>query len=205
LDDLGNPVQPLGELVEDSTDHIRLDMIDTESAPSTYTITQHPLQDLTDATTNNYRNLRRLELSGTWSSIETIGRIATAGQVLTGREKRRDLLKLDQLIAMADKREAIMVTTPRTTIPLGMIESISDPWTPDLSENTLVTIVIVETRIVTPLTSSAVLPDIAASATGNNKPSSAGNQAPTPIATQDVRPPPAVGAAPSFIVREVPA
>lgn len=212
LNDLGNPVEELGSIVQDSTDHIQFDMIDAETSPTSYTVTQNPLQDLTDATTNNYRNPSRLTLTGTWSSIETIGNLATFGgviggnfeQLVTGTLKRRDLLKLDQLKAMAEQRRPIMVSTPRTVLPTAFIESITDDWTPDLSENTVVRVELIEARIVTPLTSNAVLPDVAASATGNNVPSSAGNQSGTPIETMDVRPPEAFGAAPSFIVREPP-
>jgi hypothetical protein len=204
LDDLGNPIRPLGQIGEISTDLIPFDMIDAETSPTSYTVTQNPLQDLTDATTNNYRNPSRLSLTGTWSSIETIGSIATGGALPFSNERRRDLLRLDQLKAMAEQRRPIMVATPRTVLPTAFIESITDDWTPDLSENTVVRVELIEARIVTPLTSNAVLPDVAASATGNNVPSSAGNQSGAPIETMDVRPPEAFGAAPSFIVREPP-
>jgi hypothetical protein len=52
----------------------------------------------------------------------------------------------------------------------------------------LVTISIVEARIVSPLT-GALVPDVAGSATGNNDIASAGAQAPTPVQTQTVIPP----------------
>ena len=77
-------------------------------------------------------------------------------------------------------------------------ESIDRSWSPDVGENTIVTISLVEARIVNPLSAESVVPDVAASETGNNSATSIGNQIAQEVVTQEITPPPAFGAA-SFV------
>ncbi len=188
------PIEALPDLVPvrlgGLANRVVLDMVDSEDVELSYQVTENPLQDFTTATSNVHRALKRMTLSGTLISgidLPLIGATGLGGIPGFGGGLRADLLRLAKLEEIADRREPIMVVTPRRSFPTAFIESISPSWTPDQGDNTLVTITIVEARIVSPLT-GATVPDVAGSATGNNAPTGAGAQAPTPVQTQSVTP-----------------
>ena len=66
-------------------------------------------------------------------------------------------------------------------------------------ENTLITISLVEARVVSPITADNVIPDVESSATGNNRTTEAGSQAAATVQTQTVTPGAAPGVAPSVV------
>jgi len=128
------------------------------------------------------------------SSID-VGRLGSVG--FTGL--RSDLIKVENLEALADRREPIFVVSPRVSLPRAFIESISRSWNPAQGENTLVTISLVEARVVSPQSAAAVVPDVAASFTGNNSITKAGSQAAPLVETQSVTPESAPGVAPLVV------
>lgn len=197
LDPTGTqPIEPLGDLIPSFTSNrVALDMIDSEDVDRSYMVTTNALQDFTSATSNVHKNPERLSLSGTLvSTVDTPG-VGSVGFV----GLRADLIRVANLEELADRREPILVITPRVSIPRAFIESISKSWNPDQGENTLITISLVEARIVSPLTAGGVVPDVGASATGNNSITQAGSQAAPTVQTQSTTPGAAPGAAPSVV------
>jgi len=149
LDPTGTiPIEPVADLRPAFTpNRVTLDMVDAEDLSRSYQITTNALQDFTSATSNVHRDLIRLTVSGTLISsinLPLIGSVGFAGL-------RFDFLKFSNLETIADRREPIMVVTPRVSMAKAFIESVSRSWTPDLGENTLVTVSLVEARIVNPL------------------------------------------------------
>ena len=196
------PVEPIADLVPAfSPRRVVLDMIDSEDVELSFEVTTNALQDFRDATSNVHKGLDRMTLSGTLvSSIDLglIGSVGTGGIPGIGGGLRADLIRLANLEEMANRREPVMVVTPRRAFARAIIESITPSWTPDTGDNMLVTISIVEARIVSPLTGTLV-PDVAGSATGNNELASVGAQAPAPVLTQLVTPPTVPGLPPTVI------
>lgn len=192
LDSTGTqPIEPLGDLIPALTsDRVTLDMVDSEDVERSYNVTMNALQDFTSATSNVHKNPERITVSGTLvSSID----LALAGSVgFAGL--RADLIRVANLEELADARQPIMVVSPRVSMARAFIESISRSWNPDQGENTLITVALVEARIVSPLTANEVIADVAASATGNNATTQAGSQAAPTVQTQILIP----GAAPGI-------
>jgi len=192
LDSTGTqPIEPLGDLIPALTsDRVTLDMVDSEDVERSYNVTMNALQDFTSATSNVHKNPERITVSGTLvSSID----LALAGSVgFAGL--RADLIRVANLEELADARQPIMVVSPRVSMARAFIESISRSWNPDQGENTLITVALVEARIVSPLTANEVIADVAASATGNNSTTQAGSQAAPTVQTQTLVP----GAAPGL-------
>jgi hypothetical protein len=179
--ELGRPFSP---------DKVGMDVVDSEDFTRSWSSTDHAMQDFTSATSNVHKNLDFMSVTGTLISsidIPFIGSIGIPGiPGGFGGGLRADLLKMSTLYAIGEEREAVMVATPRRSMPRATIESIGDSWGPDTGENTVVTILFKEQRIVSPLGANAVLPDVAASFTGNNAVSGFGTQAPSTVGTQTV-------------------
>ena len=197
LDSTGTqPIEPLGDLIPSVTsDRVGLDMVDSEDVDRSYVVTMNALQDFTSATSNVHKNPERLSLSGTL--VSSVG-LALAGSIgFAGL--RADLIRVANLEELADARQPIMVVTPRISMPRAFIESISRSWNPAQGENTLITISLVEARVVSPITADNVIPDVESSATGNNRITEAGSQAAATVQTQTVTPGAAPGVAPSVV------
>lgn len=191
----GLPIEKLLDLIPAlGPNRVTYDVVDSESVSQAFSVTTNALQDLTSATSNVHRDLIRASLTGTLVSSINVPGLASVG--FAGL--RADLIKLANLETLADAKEPIAVITPRLSLPTAFIESVDRTWSPEVGENTIVTISIVEARIVNPLSAESVVPDTAASATGNNATTALGNQAAPVVQTQTVTPPPAFGAA-SFV------
>lgn len=197
------PVEPVADIRPAfSPDRVVLDMVDSESLTRNYQVTTNALQDFTSATSNVHRDLIRISITGTLiGSIDLafLGSVGLGGIPGFGGGLRSDLLKFANLEELADKREPVLVVTPRISLPRAFIESISRTWEPGNGENTIVTVSVVEARIVNPLTAFDSVPDVAGSFTGNNEISPQGAQAPAPVVTQQVTPPQVFGAAPNVV------
>ena len=184
------PVATLIELANPfSPDKVGLDVVDSEDWSRSWTVTENPLQDFTAATSNVSKNSDTFSVSGTLiSSVDVafLTSLGVPGVPGFGGGLRADLLKLSSLEAIGNLKEPVMVVTPRRSLAKAFIESISTSWSPDVGDNTPVTIVFREARIVNPLTAEAVVPDVASSFTGNNQVSNAGAQAPLVTQTQSV-------------------
>lgn len=191
LDPTGTtPVEPLIDLIPALTGRrITLDIIQSEDYEISFLITKNALQDLTSAQSNDHQELKRITVSGiAISSIDLgiVGSVGVAGVPGFGGGLRADLIKADNLIRLAERREPIMYVSPRIDMAKAFIENITQSWTPTLGDNTVLTISLVEARIVNPLIGVSTDPDLAASATGNNAPANAGAQGGTPVETQSV-------------------
>jgi hypothetical protein len=179
-------------------------MIDSEDVQRNYLVTSNALQDFSNAQSNIHRDLIRHTYSGTLVSgvdIALIGSVGAGGIPGFGAGIRADLLKIENLENLADRREPIMVVSPRVSLAKAFIESISRNWSPDLGDNTFVTVTVVEARIVNPLIADAVIPDVENSATGNNSVTEAGSQSPTEVVSPEVQQGATVGVSPTVIPR----
>ncbi len=204
LDPTGTvPIEPIADLVPAfSPNRVVLDMIDTEDVNIDFAVTTNALQDFRDATSNVHKNLETMTLAGTLvSSIDLalIGSVGTGGIPGIGGGLRADLLRLQNLEDIANRREPIMVVTPRRSFAKAFLQNITPSWNPDLGDNMLVTVNIVESRIVNPLSADTTVPDVAGSSVGNNDITGNGSQAPTPVQTQTVIPPTTFGLPPTVI------
>jgi hypothetical protein len=204
LDPTGTvPTAGLGELINPlNPNKVAFDVTDSEDYERGYAVTTNPLQDFTSATSNVHKSLERITVSGTLvSSIDLalIGSVGVGGIPGFGGSLRADLLKIANLETIADEREPIMFISPRVSMPKAFIESIARSWSPDLGENTILTVTLVEARIVNPLTADVAVPDVAGSFTGNNATSPAGTQAAAPVTTQTVIPSSSFGLPPTVI------
>jgi len=155
-------------------------MIDDEAWIQQYDVTENPMQDFSDATTNNRKRLQEMTITGTLTSALAIPLVGSIGAFsISG--VRFDFLKLANLEQIADRKEPILVTTPRRSMAKAFITSISPPWNPEDGNNTIVTITLREARIVNPLIALSAIADVAESTTGNNAATNVGAQAPEPV------------------------
>lgn len=198
--------QPIGLILDinplPSEDRVKFDMIDAESSPDEYDVTDNPLQDLTDASSNVHVRLKRMTITGTISGDINLGLLGSVGIGSLPSQispLRKDLQAIEALRNMGDQREPIMVVTPRRTLPSAFITLVDAPWTPELGQNSIVTIHLKEARIVDPLAPGSLIADVAASNTGNNASTPAGGQSGTTVFTQQVTEPPVFGGAPSIV------
>ena len=197
------PVEPLGDLIPAFTSNrVTLDMVDSEDVQRTYLVTANALQDFRSAQSNVHKDLIRMTFTGTLIGgvdIALIGSVGLGGIPGFGGGLRSDLLKLENLEALADRREPIMVVTPRVSLPQAFIEAISRNWNPDVGDNTLVTVSVVEARIVNPLMADSVIQDVESSLTGNNSVTEAGTQSALPVEVQEIFQPDVTGVAPKVV------
>jgi hypothetical protein len=199
LDARGNPVGVVNIRGVPDAGKTSLDMIDSESSGQSYAVTSNAMQDLSSADSNNHRELATMDIVGTLVSAASFGIVGSLdiGNLpgLSGI-LRKDLSVLRDLHLLADRREPIMAVTPRRVFPRAWITFLGDNWTPDLGENTSVSISLQEARIVNSLSMSNLLPDVAAMSAGSIIDTPMGSQGGRSINTQAFIRPPAQGAAP---------
>jgi hypothetical protein len=179
-------------------------MIDQEDFDLSFLVTENALQDFSSAQSNIHQNLDRMTVSGTLISsinLPLLGSVGTAGIPGFGGGQRLDLTKYENLKELARRRRPIMVVTPRESMPKAFIGRISKSWNPATGDNTIITVDLVEARIVNPLLSSSAIPDVANSATGNNATTQAGTQSPNPVESQNISQGSTVGVSPTVIPR----
>lgn len=201
LDPLGNvPVEPLLDLLPAlNGNRITIDALESETEDLTFSITSNALQDFSTAQSNSHRELERVTVSGILiSSIDLglVGSVGLGGIPGFGGGLRADLLKIENLKNLARRREPVMYVSPRVSMAKAFIEAVSRSWDPELGENTIVSVSLVEARIVNPLIASSNVPDVEASATGNNGVKSVGAQSAAPVQTQGVTNSVSLGVAP---------
>lgn len=201
LDPFGNPIGAVSIGGLPNPNKTSFDMIDSEQSSMGFTITDNAMQDVSDATSNNFRKMATMTLTGTLVSgfsFGLLGSIDIGSLPGFSGTLRSDLQRLQALRALAELREPIMVVTPRITFPRCMIEDLTDNWDPSLGESTTVSVLLKESRIVNSLLSTSLIPDVASMNAGSVVPSPMGSQGGTPIATQEVTQPPAFGASPGI-------
>lgn len=197
LDPTGTvPLSTVGEFVNPfDPQKFALDVTDSEDWSIPFQVTENPLQDFSSASTNVHKLLESVSVSGTMISSLDLGLLASVG--FPGL--RADLVKFENLRALADKKEPVLFVSPRGSMPKAFIESVTLSWNPELGDNSLVTMSLREARIVSPLTAAAVVPDVEASFTGNNATKPVGTQAAAPVQTQETIPPEAFGLPPTVV------
>ena len=171
------PIEPLVDLLPAiSPARQSLDVVLSSQKSKRYSVTREPIQDGTTATTNVARELDTLTVSGIISAAPMLAIAGALGTLLTlatrgGASKalalaatvpggfappRRDLMQLQMLELLADRRQIVMVVTPDLTLPHAFIESISRQNGPDVGDGTMVQLGFVEARIVSPAFAAAI-------------------------------------------------
>lgn len=206
------PIAAVGDITEPTAaerpNKVQLDMVDSESESNTFNVTQEALQDFTDATSNVSRTPQVITLSGTLTSVTPLDSLNLITQALDFTTPavveliqdpdRRDLVIYAALLALANRREPIMYVSPRVSMPRAFIASLDRDWNPETGDNTMVSVSLVEARIVQPLIAQETLLDVAAMNTGNNTIEEDGRQSGTPVTTTVVTQPTIVGGVPTF-------
>lgn len=198
IEKIGDLIPPLERLTR--ANKVVLDMIDSEAWELSFETTENPLQDFTAAQSNVHQLPERLTIVGTLvSSIDLAGltSVGISGIPAAGIPGlRADLQRLEALADLGRAREPIMIVTPRHALMRAWIKGISDPWTPETAENTVVTIQLQEARIVSPLAAEQAIQDIAQMTTGNNRADGVGAKAPIEIIPANISDPTVFGLAP---------
>ncbi len=170
------PIEPVIDLVPGVTPlRVTMDIIDNEDVTLNYTVTDNALQDFSNATTNVHRELQRFVISGIMSSIFQFPQPNPLGGSAGVPGLRLDLLRIANLEAIANRKEPVMVVTPRFSLAQCFIESLSRSWSPDVGQNTQLTIACKEARILLPGQSSA-LPDQGGQLPGTGQTTGGGNE-----------------------------
>lgn len=176
LDPTGTtPLEPVADLVPGlSPLRVTLDTIDSEQYQQSWRVTQHTLQDLTDTTSNVYKELIQLTVTGVFGAAGPMG-IGIGTQPNSGlvRFARLDLLRFANLTAIANARRPVMVVTPRVSLPRAFITGLPTSWSPSDGDSLPITISFTEARVLTSA-SVAAFADVDSSPVGNNKSSGGG-------------------------------
>jgi len=193
LDPTGTvPLEPLADMVPSVTPlRVVLDVVDGEQETHEYTVTEHAVVGFGDITSHVHRRLRTLNVTGRLvSSLPLVPNPvppppAPLGVGVTlpfsaGSFIRLDLRRFNQLVAIGEAKQPVMVVTPLGSMARAIITSLSRNWGPPDGESLNVAIAFKEARIVSPLTAAA-LPDTGESLSGNNVASGGGEQATTPM------------------------
>lgn len=189
------PIEPIVDLVPGVTPlRVTMDMVDSETLQLDYDVTENSLQDFTDVASNVRRRLRRVSVTGTLSRLAPLSPLGVPPPP-TPPGLQLDLLRARNLQAMADARLPMMFVSPRTSLARAFISSYSQPWSPDNGESLIVTLQLVEARLVSPIT-APVAQDYPAQAPGNNAATGGGQQSSKVVETQTPTPPTAPGNAP---------
>lgn len=174
------PVEPFVDIIPAVTPNRQaLDVTLTATRRSTYRVTRLPIQDGSTTTPNVHKDLKTmqvrgvisgsppLQLAGALGNLLTLAgqtggaasrAVALSAQVPSGfGHPRRDLMQLQMLELLADRREIVMAVGPEGAMPRCFIEDITRLNTPDLGESTEVSISLVEARIVSPQFAEALL------------------------------------------------
>lgn len=193
------PLEPLFDFIPGLTPlRVTFDLVNSESIVLEYSITEHVIQGNlagtpTEITAHIRKSLETLTITGTLAGqfqptitpqIPGLPTIQATPPIAPGSPfqpsmppqppvlVRLDLLRFENLKAIADARRPVMVVTPRfTLIPAG-IASLNPTWSNDMGEKMLITMTFREVRIVSPLAIQSG--DFAAMASGNNADSSGG-------------------------------
>lgn len=195
LDALGiAPIEPIVDLVPGySPLRVTFDMVDQESATYDYDVTEHSIQSAVDISSNVRKRLESITITGTLAATGPL--LPLVQQPAFAGVTRLDRRRVRNLKAIADAKSLVMVVTPRIGLAKAVITQITDPWTPDQGESSMVTISVRQVRLVSPITGDLIAPDYPAQEAGNNVRSGGGqsattavNQTATPSATTGVAP-----------------
>lgn len=195
LDPTGRaPIEPIADVVPSVTPfRVAMDMVDQETYTQAYEVTRNVLQDFTDTTPNVHRAPIELSITGTFTAV---GPLSPVGQPPTFGF-RFDLFRMAQLERMAEERRPIMVVTPRVSLATAFVQGIQRPWAPADGESTLVTISVIEARIIRP-DDVVALPDTVNMSAGDVQTTTGGSAGSTQGNPSVSQPAPVAQAAPQF-------
>lgn len=185
-------LEPLIDLIPGITPlRITFDMVDNESATFDFDVTEHAIQDFLDVTSNIHKKLRQITISGTLGATPPL--LPVPAPPIPGSTARLDLLRVKNLVALADQKQMIMFVTPRVSMAKGILVNVQQQWSPPDAESTRVGVTIREARLVSPLTGDLVAPDYPSQTPGNNATSGGGQSSTTPATGSAQNFPSAVG------------
>lgn len=167
LDPTGTvPIEPVIDIVPGiSPFRVTLDAIDQETYRQSYRVTRNTLQDFSDTTSNVYKELAVLTVTGVFAAGGPIAAIGI-GTGLVGLA-RLDLQRANYLRKIADAREPVMVVTPHHGLARAFIEDLPTSWSPADGRSIPVSITVIEARVLGPGAITAFA-DADSLATGNN-------------------------------------
>lgn len=162
-------LEPIADIVPGiSPLRITVDAIESENYQVSYRVTQNTLQDLTDTTSNVYKELIRLTVTGVFGAAGPMGvRIGVLPSSGLARLARLDLLRYANLKRMADQRRPVMVVTPRNSLAKAFITGIPTSWSPSDGDSLPITLSFLEARVAKS-SSIGAFADTDSMAVGNN-------------------------------------
>lgn len=191
LDPTGVAVlEPVADVVPGlSPLRVTFDMADSESAIFEYDVTEHAIQGLIDISSNVRRKLRGITITGTLGALPPLlPGVGGFQPPSPGGLLRLDLMRMRNLVAIADARAMVMVVTPRVALARCFITSINQNWSPDNGESTMVTMTVREARLVSLMLGDVAAADHPAQLPGNNTSTGGGQSSVRPIEDLTVEP-----------------
>lgn len=183
LTPVGVPFEPLPDLVPGVTPlRITFDMIDGQSESIDFDVTEHAVQSFLDITSNIHERLDTMTITGTLGATPPLLPVPFSTPPVPGSFARLDLLRVENLKALARQKQPIMVVTPIVGFASCAIVNITPQWSPAIGESMTVAITVKEIRIVSPLAGPLVA-DYPAQEPGNNAASGGGQSATTATST----------------------
>lgn len=171
------PIEPIVDIVPAVTPFRQaLDVVTSSTKRRTFSVTPYPVQGGPTITPHVHKQLDQLSVTGVISgspsyqiqgSLSLLAALATGGGVdrriaLASKvpgfpQPRRDLMQLQMLELLSNKKFPVMVVTPEGSMPKAWIRSIVRNNSADMGEATDVQLDFVEARIVSPLFADALL------------------------------------------------
>lgn len=179
----GMPIEPLPDILPGITPlRVTFDMVDGETISYEYDVTEHAVQGFLDVTTNVHKRLERLTVTGTLAAtLQIPAEIPLLAPPAPGDFVRLDLMRIKNLVAMADARMPVMVLTPRARLARAFITNVTSQWGPENGESMIVSCSFKEARLVSPLTGDLLSPDFPAQEGGNDAATGGGQSTTTPV------------------------
>lgn len=209
LDPTGTvPLEPIPDLLPGvfTPFRVTLDIVESEQYQSECEITQHAIQDFLDTISHVHVRLDVLTVNGTLGAgLKPMPALPGPGlpgpgipsPAIPGAFARLDLLRVKNLRRLQKARVPLMVVTPRDSLAKCFLATVASSYAKDDGDQTTVTLVFIEARVVSPLLGAEVAPDYPAQAAGNNA-ASGGGQAATTTVDAGATAPSAPGAAPTY-------
>ena len=177
----GIPFEPIPDLVPGITPRrITFDMIDGQSESIDFDVTEHAVQSFLDITSNIHERLNTMTITGTLGATPPL--LPVPAPPVPGSNARLDLIRVENLKALARQKQPVMVVTPIVGFASAAIVNCTPQWSPALAESMTVSVSIKEVRIVSPI-AGALIQDFPSQAPGNNAVSGGGQSATTDTGT----------------------
>lgn len=191
------PLEPVPDLVPGvfTPFRVTLDVVDNEQLQSRARVTQHPVQDFLDVTSNVHIELEVLSVSGVLGA--SLKQLPFGGPTPPGAFARLDLLRVGNLKKLQRARQPLMVVTPRQALARCFLADLVTQWATADGEQTQVQLTFIEARIASPIMGSDVAQDYPEQTPGANA-KTGGGHAPTTAAQGGATADPTPGVAPAY-------